>query len=377
MFSAAHTILGADIMSKLFDSGIINGMALSNRFVRAATWEGMADAAGAPTHKLIKAMTALAEGGVGLIITSHCYVSPEGQASVAQICMHKDEIIESLRDLTASVHGTGGKIVAQLSHAGNFADEKLLGRPPVVASDFEGLARTPRREMTRQDIQEVVSAFVKAALRAKSAGFDGVQIHGAHGFLLSEFLSPAYNRRRDAYGGPIENRARFILEVCKSVRDAVGLNYPILVKINCQDFIANGLTLEDSIKTTSLLAEAGLDAVEVSGGMLTERRLSPVRAGIDCMEKEAYFQEEARAFRKRIHIPLILLGGIRSFDLAERLVEEGTADYISMSRPFIREPGLINRWKSGDRRKAQCLSDNRCIMAGREGNGIYCHNEKE
>ena len=364
-------------MSKLFESGAINGMALSNRFVRAATWEGMADDAGAPTQKLIKAMTALAEGGVGLIITSHCYVSPDGQASIAQISMHKDEMIESLRNMTASVHGAGGKIVAQLSHAGNFADEKLSGRPPMVASNFEGLARTPRREMTLQDIQETVSAFAKAAWRAKSAGFDGVQIHGAHGFLLSEFLSPAYNRRHDAYGGPIENRARFILEVYKAIRDATGKDYPVLVKINCQDFIENGLTLEDSIKTTSLLAEAGLDAVEVSGGMLTERRLSPVRAGIDSVEKEAYFQEEARAFRKQIHIPLILLGGIRSFELAERLVEEGTADYISMARPFIREPGLINRWKTGDRRKARCISDNRCILAGREGKGIYCHNEKE
>jgi 2,4-dienoyl-CoA reductase-like NADH-dependent reductase (Old Yellow Enzyme family) len=364
-------------MSKLFESGAINGMALSNRFVRAATWEGMADDAGAPTQKLIKAMTALAEGGVGLIITSHCYVSPDGQASIAQISMHKDEMIESLRNMTASVHGADGKIVAQLSHAGNFADEKLSGRPPMVASNFEGLARTPRREMTLQDIQETVSAFAKAAWRAKSAGFDGVQIHGAHGFLLSEFLSPAYNRRHDAYGGPIENRARFILEVYKAIRDATGKDYPVLVKINCQDFIENGLTLEDSIKTTSLLAEAGLDAVEVSGGMLTERKLSPVRAGIDSVEKEAYFQEEARAFRKQIHIPLILLGGIRSFELAERLVEEGTADYISMARPFIREPGLINRWKTGDRGKARCISDNRCILAGREGKGIYCHNEKE
>src|SRR5450759_2490766 len=147
-----------DKMSKLFESGAINGMALSNRFVRAATWEGMADDAGAPTQKLIKAMTALAEGGVGLIITSHCYVSPDGQASIAQICMHKDEMIESLRNMTASVHGAGGKIVAQMSHAGNFADEKLLGRPPMVASDFEGLARTPvsythlRAHETRHDI---------------------------------------------------------------------------------------------------------------------------------------------------------------------------------------------------------------------------------
>ena len=364
-------------MSKLFETSIINGMKLSNRFVRAATWEGMADGAGAPTQKLIKLMKALAEGGVGLIITSHCYVSPAGQASSGQIGMYKDELIESLRNMTKAVHGAGGKIVAQLSHAGNFAAEKLTGRPPFVASNFEGLAPTPRHEMTVQDIQKTVAAFAKAALRAKAAGFDGVQIHGAHGFLLSEFLSPYYNRRHDAYGGPIENRARFILEVYKAIRNAIGKDYPILVKINCQDFIENGLTLTDSIKATSLLADAGLDAVEVSGGMLTERKLSPVRAGIDCVEKEAYFQEEARAFRKQIHISLILLGGIQSLELAERLVEEGTADYISMARPFIREPGLINRWKTGDRRKAQCISDNRCIIAGGEGKGIYCHNEKE
>jgi 2,4-dienoyl-CoA reductase-like NADH-dependent reductase (Old Yellow Enzyme family) len=363
-------------MINLFEASAINGMVLSNRFVRAATWEGMADDEGAPTPKLIKAMTALAEGGVGLIITSHCYVSPDGQASMAQLGMHKDEMIESMRSMTAAVHSKGGKIVAQLSHAGNFADERLSGMPPLVASDFEGLARTPRREMTLEDIRETIAAFSRAALRAKSAGFDGVQIHGAHGFLLSEFLSPAYNRRHDAYGGPIENRARFLLEVYKAMRDAVGGGYPVLAKINCQDFIENGLTPGDSIKATVWLAESGLDAVEVSGGMLTERKLSPVRAGVDCIEKEAYFQEEARAFRKQIPIPLILLGGIRSFELAERLVKEGTADYISMARPFIREPGLINRWKNGDLRKADCVSDNRCIAAGREGKGIYCHNEK-
>jgi 2,4-dienoyl-CoA reductase-like NADH-dependent reductase (Old Yellow Enzyme family) len=210
-------------------------------------------------------------------------------------------------------------------------------------------------------------------LRAKSAGFDGVQIHGAHGFLLSEFLSPAYNKRLDAYGGPIENRARFLLDVYQAIRDVVGKDYPVMVKINCRDFIENGLTVADSIKTINLLAESGLDAFEVSGGMLTERKLSPVRPWIDSVEKEAYFQEEARDFRKQIHIPLILLGGIRSLEVAEKLVEEGTADYISMARPFIREPGLINRWKAGERSKAQCLSDNRCILAGREGKGIYCH----
>jgi len=362
-------------MSEVFSPGSIQNLVLPNRFVRAATWEGMADDGGAPTERLISAMTALAAGGVGLVITSHCFVSPEGRASMAQLGMHDDSIIEGHRRMTEAVHNAGGRIAAQLSHAGNFADERLTGRPPLVASAFEGLGPTPRKEMTPQDIAGTVAAFAAAARRAKSAGFDAIQIHGAHGFLLSEFLSPAYNRRRDAYGGAIENRARFVLEVYRAIREAVGGAFPVLLKINGQDYIENGLSLGDAIEATRLLEAAGLDAVEVSGGMLTERKLSPVRPWIDTVEKEAYFQEDARAMRKHIRIPLILLGGIRSFEVAERLVQEGTADFISLARPFIREPGLINRWKAGDLRRATCLSDNRCILAGREGKGIYCHND--
>lgn len=362
-------------MSRVFESVKIDGLVVSNRFVRAATWEGLADADGGATPQLIKRMTDLAEGGVGLIITSHCFVAQDGKATPAQNGMHADAVITGYRQMTQSVHAAGGKIVAQISHAGNFANEKLIGGPPFVASAFEGLAPSPRREMTGDDIRETTVAFGKAAARAREAGFDGIQIHGAHGFLLSQFLSPAYNRRTDVYGGSIENRSRFLLEVYNTIRAAVGKDYPVLLKINCRDFVENGLTLEDSIRATALLAEAGLDAVEVSGGMLTGGKLSPVRPWIDSIEKEAYFQQEARAFRKEIKIPLILLGGIRSFETAERLIQEGTADFISMSRPFIREPALINRWKSGDLAKAHCTSDQKCILGGREeGKGVYCRN---
>ena len=364
-------------MEKLFEQSTLNGMLLRNRFVRAATWEGMADDAGAPSTGLIEAMTALSEGNVGLIITSHCFISPDGRASEAQLGMHEDELKEDFRRMTAAVHRAGGRIAAQLSHAGTFANEKVAGKPPMAPSVFEGLAQSPRREMTISDIEQTAWAFAAAAGRAIASGFDGIQIHAAHGFLLSQFLSPAYNRRQDAYGGAIEGRARFLLEVYGAIRKAVGKNIPILVKINCRDFIENGLCLEDSIKVMGMLTAEGLDAVEVSGGMLTERKLSPVRPWIDSPSKEAYFQEEARVIRKQIHIPLILLGGIRSWEVAERLVEEGTADYISMARPFIWEPGLIRRWEAGDRRKAECLSDNRCIMAAREGKGIYCHSKLE
>ena len=359
-------------MSKLFKETKLNGMQLSNRFVRSATWEGMATDDGAVTPKLIVMMNALAEGGVGLIISSHTYVRPEGKAGPWQVGVYKDELIPGLREMAASVHERGGRIVMQLAHAGHFAAEKLTGQPPLVVSDFEGLAKSPRKEITARDIREIVSAFGDAAGRAKAAGFDGVQIHSAHGYLLSQFLSPAFNKRTDEYGGSASNRARIHQEVYRAIREVVGKDYPILIKMNCRDFDENGLSLEDSVRVAGLLADAGLDAIEVSGGLLTGGTLSPSRPGINSEEKEAYFKEELRAFRKAVSIPLILVGGIRSFEVAERLVDDGMADYISMCRPFIREPDLINRWKAGDRRKAECKSDNLCFNPGLEGKGIYC-----
>ncbi|MBM4305591.1 MAG: NADH:flavin oxidoreductase [Deltaproteobacteria bacterium] len=359
-------------MNKLFETSRINSMVLSNRFVRSATWEGMATPDGAVTPKLIETMTALARGEVGLIISSHAYVRPDGQAGLGQLGIYKDNLIPGLREMTTAVHESGGKIVIQLSHAGNFAAKKLTGKAPLVVSNFEGLASSPRQEITQQDIREMVSAFAEAARRAKAAGFDGVQIHSAHGYLLSQFLSPVFNKRMDEYGGEVLNRARIHLEIYKAIRQVVGQDYPVLVKLNCRDFIENGMSLEDSLQVASYLADAGIDAIELSGGFLTSDKLSPSRLGINIVEKEAYFQEEARAVKKETGIPLILVGGIRSFEVAERLVDEGVADYISMSRPLIREPELIRRWKAGDRRRAECRSDNLCFKPGMDGEGIYC-----
>jgi 2,4-dienoyl-CoA reductase-like NADH-dependent reductase (Old Yellow Enzyme family) len=359
-------------MRKLFENSEINGMTLRNRFVRSATWEGMASPEGAVTPKLIETMTLLAKGDVGLIISSHAYVRPEGQASPWQIGIYRDELLDGLREMTVAVHGAGGKIVLQLAHAGHFAAGKLTGQTPLVVSDYEGLAKTPRKELAAKDIEELVGAFANAAGRAKAAGFDGVQIHAAHGYLLSQFLSPAFNRRPDNYGGGIRNRSRIHLEILHAIRKIVGNNYPVLVKMNCRDFTEDGLNLEDSLAAAAILAEAGLDAIELSGGLLSGGKFSPSRPGIDSEEKEAYFREELRAFKKRIPIPLILVGGNRSFSVAERLVTEGATDYISMCRPFICEPDLIARWQSGDRRKAECRSDNLCFKPGLEGGGIQC-----
>jgi 2,4-dienoyl-CoA reductase-like NADH-dependent reductase (Old Yellow Enzyme family) len=157
----------------------------------------------------------------------------------------------------------------------------------------------------------------------------------------------------------------------------VGKNYPVLVKMNCQDFIDNGLALEDSLQAGAMLSQNGIDAIELSGGVLIGGKLSPSRMGIKTEEKEAYFQHDAIAFKKQVDVPLILVGGNRSFQVAERLVDDGVADYLSMSRPFIREPDLVNRWKSGDRSRATCLSDNMCFGPAMKGNGIYCVTEEQ
>ena len=359
-------------MSIMFEATRIGSLELANRFVRSATWEGMADKDGAMTPRLSNWNEDLARGGVGLIIASHAYISPEGQATPLQTGIYKDELIPGLKEMAARVHGRGGKIVQQLAHAGRYAREAMTGRPALMVSDWDGKQDMPGRVMTKEDIAGLVEKFGQAAARAKQAGFDGVQIHSGHGYLLSQFLSPAMNRRTDEYGGPMENRCRIHLEAYRAIRKAVGPDYPVLIKLNCSDFIENGLEPKDALYAAQALEKEGLDALELTGGILSSRKLSPSRANINSPDKEAYFREEARIFKQNLTIPLILVGGMRSFDLAEQLVAQGVADYVSMSRPFIREPDLVNRWKSGDRSPAKCISDNLCFKPGRAGEGIRC-----
>ena len=339
-------------MRGLFEQTKINAMTLTNRFVRSATWDGMATDEGECTPKMVDLMARLAGGGVGLIITGHAFVHEKGKHQPWQLGIHKDELISGLHIMTDAVHEKESRVVVQLGYGGAY------------------LSKLRVRSMVTQDIREVVKAFGEAALRAKEAGFDGVQILAAHGFFLSQLLCPRYNDRWDAYGGDILNRARALVEVLQSIRDAIGPDYPVLVKLNSRDFVENGLTLEDSAKVGVMLQKGGIDAIELSGGLLNNPNL--MREKIHAEEDEAYFREEARAFKEEVHVPLILVGGIRSYPVAQRLVREGIADYVSLCRPFIREPNLINRWKSGDLRKAACISCNNCVEQAKKGNGVTC-----
>ena len=363
-------------MSRLFEPSKINGMTLPNRFVRSATWEGMAADDGACTPRLIDCMARLSKGRVGLIITGHAYVLQNGQAGPWQLGIYDDGLMDGLRNMARAVHEYGSPVAVQLAHAGFFAFTKTTGEIPMAPSAVENLSKGPKREMEQADIASVAEAFGRAARRAREAGFDAVQIHSAHGYLLNQFLSPAFNKRTDAYGGTIENRARALLEVYDSVRAAVGPDFPVLVKINSQDFLEGGLTVDDSVAAAEMLQERGIDAVELSGGTFSSGKNKPSRGGIKSEDDEAYFREAAGVYKERLSVPLILVGGIRTPQLAERLFEEGLADYFSMSRPFIREPELVRRWESGDLRKAACLSDNLCFEPARAGKGIYCLTEE-
>lgn len=360
-------------MPILFETTAIKSMSLTNRFVRSATWEGMAQEDGSCTRKLTDLMVRLAKGGVGLIVTSHAYVGREGQGGPRQLGIYGAELVPGLTAMADAVHNAGGKIALQLAHAGCHADPGLTGRMPLGPSRVKGERLPNCREMTGDDFRMVAEAFGKAAARAQKAGFDGVQIHAAHGFLLSQFLSPFYNRRNDLYGGSLENRARLLLEVVRNVRDKVGDGFPVMVKMNSEDFVTGGLTVEEMLEVASSLESAGIDAVELSGGTRYSGDFIPVRPGkLDSEEMEVYYLEAARKFKERIAVPLILVGGIRSYAVAQRIVREGIADYVSMSRPLIREPDLVNRWKSGNTARAKCLSDNLCFEPARAGDGLYC-----
>ena len=357
-------------MATLFEKATIKKLSLRNRFVRSATWEGMADEQGAPTPELNQLMADLAQGEVGLIISGHAYVSPEGQASPWQMGVHDAGLLPKLALMPQAVHAAGGRIALQLAHAGAYGivPEGTIG--PSVIADHEG---KECQAMTKEDIQRVVIAFADGAALAKQAGFDAVQIHAAHGYLLSQFLSPHYNRREDEYGGSLENRARMVLDVLAAVRRAVGEDYVVLIKLNSDDFIDGGLTVADMLEVAELLETAGIDAIEISGGTIWgPSQYHAVRFGPEALANKAYYRKAARLCKAFVQVPVILVGGIRSLDVAEELLTEGAADYIALCRPLVREPALVKRWAADDREPSGCQSENACFGPIMAGKGISC-----
>jgi 2,4-dienoyl-CoA reductase-like NADH-dependent reductase (Old Yellow Enzyme family) len=365
-------------MSKLFETTTIRNMTLANRFIRSATYEGLAGDDGSCTRKLIDMMTQLARVEVGLIITGLANVSRDGIVAPRQMGAYSDQLLPGLIRMTNAVHAEGGKIAMQIVHGGAEAPPSLTGTEAMGPSARGNEMIPSCRGMTREDIDRVVQDFSAATIRAQKAGFDGVQIHAAHGWLLSQFLSPYFNKRRDDYGGNVKNRARILLEVLESARNGAGEDFPLLIKINTEDFLDRGFSVDDMLKVATWLEASGIDAVEFSGGTRYSGSFFWSRKGsLESEEQEVYYRDTAKRYKQEIDVPLILTGGIRSYRVAERLINEGIADYIGVCRPLIREPNLFKRWKSGDTRKASCVSCNLCRGPLGEGKGLYCVIEEQ
>ena len=368
-------------MSILFDSAKIRNLALRNRFVRSATYDGCAEKNGHVSEKQLRMYDELARGGVGLIITGIAYVHPSGQISVFQNSLSSDDCIPGFRALAETVHRGGAKIAVQLFHAGRetaktFKPQRKQAIAPSQVTDDPNF-QAPHRAMTEEEIWEIVRAFGDAAKRARKAGLDAVQLHAAHAYLLSQFLSPFTNRRTDSWGGSLESRLRFHREIYRDMRAKVGEDYPILVKIGVKDSFEGGLDFHDGKRAAQVLAEWGFDALEISSGLRGPGyENSEFRQGINRLDREAYFREWCREIRREVNVPVMMVGGLRSFALMEEMIQNREADFVSLSRPLIREPGIINEWKEKDRHRATCISCNKCFESLLKGEGLHCVQEK-
>jgi 2,4-dienoyl-CoA reductase-like NADH-dependent reductase (Old Yellow Enzyme family) len=362
----------------IFDPIIVCNLELQNRFVRSATHEFMAEKDGKPTSRLGDLYEELAKDEVGLIITGYSYVLPGGQSDIYQQGIYDDRFIEPYLQISERVHRYKSKIVLQIVHGGRQATVSEAYPVPMAPSAVkDGHAAFMPREMTEQEILNMIKAFTKAAVRAKKAGFDGVQLHCAHGFLLSNFISPYTNVRTDRWGGSVENRARIVTEITRYIKARAGADFPVLVKINATDGFRPGshkaelgITISQAVETVKLLEQAGVCAIEVSGG-ISEAGAITIKTAITSPAKEAYFKEYSKAIKEAVNIPVMLVGGIRSLPVMENLLKEGYADLISMSRAFICEPDLVLKLKSGEARKTRCQSCNLCF--NREG--VKCNFE--
>jgi len=346
-------------MGKLFEPIKIGTMKLKNRIVMPPMGTNFSTEDGYASKRLIDYHVERAKGGVGLIIVEGAYVEPRGRGSVRQLAVDNDNKISGLKKLATAIQTNGAKAALQLFHGGRQSLSSIIGTQPVSASEvFCKLTRETPRALTVKEIQDVVEAFAEAARRTKAAGFDAVEIHGAHGYLINQFLSPLTNKRTDEYGGDVKGRTRFLLEILGRIRDKVGSDYPILCRINGDDYIEGGLTLEETKKIAQMLEAAGVDALHISGGIFD----SPVPTTAPMALPRGNMVHLAAGIKKVVKVPVIAVGRINDPELAEKILQEGKADLISMGRALLADPELPKKAATGeldDIRK--CTACNECI----------------
>jgi 2,4-dienoyl-CoA reductase-like NADH-dependent reductase (Old Yellow Enzyme family) len=377
------------VSSRILEAGRIGPVRLPNRIIRAATSESMGGPDGEVTDEFVALHEALARGGVGLAFTGHMYVEPRGRYGHAQTGIHTDRAIPGLRRLTQAVHAQGGRIFAQLGHAGSQTE----------ADDLEPIAPSPVDNMmtgrsvaaaSAEELDGTIAAFAAAADRAEECGFDGVHIHGANGYLISEFRSPLTNQREDRWGGGARAREEFPLAVVRAVRATMGPEMGLSMKLGFEDVVpGDGLRLDQALEGAKLLAEAGLDAIEVSANLMKDYVSASIRAYIAVDRRraaedllphrlakapvpEAYFLDYARKLRELdTGVGIVLVGGLRRTQTMEAILERGDADFLALSRPLIREPDLVAQIEAGRTGIVDCVSCNICVMH-EQRHGLRC-----
>ena len=327
----------------LFSPISIKGLALKNRIVMPPMCTSFATVGGAVTDRQIGYYSARARGGVGLINVEFTYVHPAGKVFEHMLGIYDDRLIPGLRRLTDSVHREGAKVFIQVSHAGRRTHSDVIGCLPVAPSPIARLNGETPRELSLPEVEEMIQAFIQAARRAKEAGFDGVMIHMAHGYLIQQFLSPLSNKRMDRYGGGLEGRSRFALEILKGIRQEVGNDYPITCRLCGDEFVRGGIDLKEAIETSRLLEIQGLDAIEVSAGTHETPQIMSAPPHFPM----GFLSHLSEGIKKEVSIPVGIVGRIHEPGLAEALLEQGKADLIDIGRALIADPEWPNKAYQG------------------------------
>ena len=329
---------------KIFEAVNLHNLRMKNRLIRSATWEGIAAFEGSISDEAYGIYSELAKGGVGAIIVGFTDVSQDDYYIHGAMRLSRDELIPQYRKLTDIIHAEGCPVIIQLA-LGAFYRKLPNGLTQQAEPD----------SMTEDEIQQVISMFIQSAKRAEAANFDGVQIHAAHFFFLSRFISPRVNHRSDNYGGNIVNRSRIVTDILDGIKsECPGLH--VTVKINSSDFMRGGLDESDSLETCRLLADHGIDSIEVSGNGTSAEG---IRAGVN----EAYFLDFAANLAENVNVPVILVGGLRSVRVMQTILDTTKIELLSLSRPLLREPDLPEKFLTGKSSESLCVSCNACYSS--------------
>ncbi|MFH1453713.1 MAG: NADH:flavin oxidoreductase [Armatimonadota bacterium] len=361
----------------LFEKVKVGNLTLKNRIFMSAAAAYAADTEGDIESDKPLLHYRAAKGGCALVPTGGTGgTHPSGRMSANRPMFNSDERIPSFKKFADKVHEGGSAAVLQVTHSGASAApyQLSIGKKPFTVSYYfknpkSGFAEENRIYLPaeKEEILDVISAYGDAAERAKKAGFDGIQVHAAHESLLSQWLSPVYNKRNDAWGGSLESRCRIHREILKDMKKKAGKDFPVIIKLGIEDCRPEGLKAEDGIKAAELIANDGnADIIEVSQGLqdITDMSKTSMRPNITSIEKEAYYRTWTKEVKKAVgdKVFVTIQGGMRTPSLMEEVIKNGEADFVSMCRPYIREPEVVNRWLSGDKSKATCISCNQCII---------------